>query len=283
MIKIFIYVISQFVCLNLSCQTIESIDSSTVYIISIFNYYTDSLNNNKDNGFGSDTPNSLQVMILENDENFNPGYYQRNLITGDNHYNYISKKDTCSIQLIHSLINNHSIANLYFLTPLYEYMLDSIDFKNSDQILVSKYFELKKQDEIKKYFQEHFMTSDYITDIVDNRLVNDFMLILEGPFLNTYIRSQYENKCPFIETGMYYMLLKVKMIYLIVNDKDEFFIKNRAPWSLQIFNKTTKICKYIPTKISYYQNSTKKLLAFPIYVKPLKPFNDIQRVYIFND
>lgn len=94
-------------------QKIESIDSSEVYILSIFNYNSDSLISSSLPDDKVNNPNTLKVVILEKDNKIIPDF-QSHLITGDNKYNFISTKDTFLLNYIDSIIQKYFIANTLF-------------------------------------------------------------------------------------------------------------------------------------------------------------------------
>jgi hypothetical protein len=261
-------------------QKIEDIDSSEVYILSIFNYCTDSLNSSGIPLNEINTTNTLKVMILEKENKLMPEF-QTNLITGDNKYNYISKKDTFLLSYIDSIIQKHFIANTLFLIPLYIYPLDSIDLSYSDSLTINRLTDLKGQPQIIDYKTNHYFNYPSNKDIVDNRLINDFILVMHGVSLKDGSHfSFYHDQCPFIETGTYYMLLKVKMIYIVINDDNENFIEKYKPLEFQCYNKKVYICNNIPIKLINHKKNSKNLLAIPLYVELLKPFNDINRIYM---
>lgn len=266
-------------CIIANCQRIESIDSSEVYILSVFNYYTDSLNKDKIRDYQINTPNTLNVLILKEDDEI-ISEFQANLITGDNKYSYISKNDTFHLKYINLLIKKHFIANIFFQVPLFRYPLDFIDLSNSDSLIINNLIEIKKQPQIENYILTHYI--DYLSfiDIVDNRLMNDLISVINGKSLKDSNLVIHEIKCPFIDTGTYYMLLKVKMVYFVINDEKEKLLGVFDPLVLPSYNNEFFICNLIPTKQIYHKKNSKNLLAIPLYVELLKPFNDINRIYM---
>ena len=261
-------------------QKIESIDSSEVYIISIFNYNSDSLISSSLPDDKVNNPNTLKVVILEKDNKIIPDF-QSHLITGDNKYNFISTKDTFLLNYIDSIIQKYFIANTLFLIPLYIYPLDSIDLSYSDSLIINRLNDFKEQPLLIDYKANHYLNYPNSKDIVDNRLINDFILHSQGVSLKDDSHlSFYNNRCPFIETGTYYMLLKVKMIYIVIIDEYENFLEKYKPLELQCYNKNVYVCYNIRTKLINHKKNSKNLLAIPLYVELMKPYNDINRIYM---
>jgi len=276
-----IYTFFQSIYLVTNCQKIEFIDSSDVYILSIFNYKCDSLTRDYSDDFSiPNTTNTIQAVILKNDEAI-VSEYQIHLITGDNKYNYISNKDTFHLKYIDSIIQKKIIANVLFPVHIYKYPLDSLDLSNSDSLFLKRFVKYKEQTYIKEYKLNQYLTNEFTIDIIDNRLINDLISVINGKSLRDGRRGISKGQCPFIETGIYYMLLKVKMVYIIINDENERFLGSFNPLELNTYNKNILICDRIPTKMIYYKKDFKNLLAIPLYVELLKPFNDINRFYIY--
>ena len=73
---------------------------------------------------------------------------------------------------------------------------------------------------------------------------------------------------------------KIKMTYIVVNDENEKFLGSFNPYNLPSVNKNILICGTIPTKLIYHKKNSKNLLAIPLYVELLKPYNDINRIYM---
>lgn len=176
-------------------QQVLSIDTSEVYIFAYFDY-----SGNKDSCFH----NNFKIMILENEINI-----QKNLHCGSTSYQYIPFSEKETLANINNIVNNHFRANLVFETS-YSYMEAWLSFLDSQPDYHSPQFEN--------------ILSIY------NDTTTKIMIFQNGPdILGEKISKELEgykftDSCTFYRPGIYYILYKVKMSYVIFDDQKNIFV-----------------------------------------------------------
>jgi len=272
-----------FLILNSFCQKIEYVDSSKVYILTIFRFENEKEHLNTKHWSTFNNQNTLQVILLKANDDI-----QNKLITGDNKYNFISINDSLNINFIDTIIKNYAISNLYFLTNWKYNPISSFDstlyIYNSDIFLINKYLTYRNNPVINNYINKVYMNTFFDDgDIVEGRIINPFKSYQIG-YSNRFKEQivNHSNQFFFSEKGTYYMLLKVNLIYVIIDDINMDYLycdKNPINGLHSQYDDYFYIYDKIPVRIKYLEKNNKKPIAIPLYIELLKPFNDKYHFY----
>lgn len=266
------------------CQKIEYVDSSEVYLLSLFKFENDVENFYKKDWLNLNNQNTLQVLLLKATQNI-----QFHLITGDNKYNFVPINDSLKINYIDTIIKKYAIANMYFLTNWKYNPISTIDstlyFENTDTSIIIKYLMYRNNPLMKKYIKNVYMSPFFDNgDILEGRLINDFKSNEVG--YSNILQAEVHNtvdQCLFSDNGTYYMLLKVSLTYVIIDDINmDYLYCNKNPLNglHSQFDDYFYIDNKIPVRIKYFEKNNKKPIAIPLYIKLLKPYNDKYRFYL---
>jgi len=265
------------------CQRIEKIDSSEVYILSLFRFENDKIHtSNRDKLYTENkSQNILQVYVLDSRESF-----QFHLITGDNKYNYISLNDSIKINYIDSIIGNYAFANMYFLRDMSKDPISIIDnnlhLDNDDSTIINKYLYFRNIFKNPNYQDDASFYENLHQDMIDGRLINEFYNTIIG-FDYFFNKSSFGklDDCIFKEKGLYYMLLKVNLTYIVIDDQDQEYLYCNKMLTLgeHPCKDEFLICDKYMMKIKYFIKDDKKPLAIPLNLILVKPFTDKYRYY----